>query len=382
MAVEAPVKTQHRSEGALRSLLDYSVDGIVLVDERAAILEWNPAQEQITGLTRDEVRGELLFDVFFGLMPTDQRTVPTYASAKHGIHQYLRYGSAPGFDGTVEAEIVRPDGSRRVIEIRYFPIQRNGRFRAASITRDVTERRLLEQAEINMARMKEEFISNISHGLRSPLQGLIGNLELIAEVDNLGSQEVRAAFNRAHASAHRLANLVEDMTAALAFESTVELALEEVDLRKLIVDAVESTRKQAAEKGVPIAFAPEADPPRVQASQPWLLQAVQILIRNAVRMSGVGSPVVVTAAAQNGEVTVRVIDQGPGIPSGEEQAVFAKRAPGLVPGEDEPDARELELYLSRKIIEAQGGTIGVESQLGVGSTFYFSLPAAEFNSQA
>jgi two-component system phosphate regulon sensor histidine kinase PhoR len=275
----------------------------------------------------------------------------------------------------LEAEIVRSDGTRRLVELRYFPIKQNGGYKAASITRDVTARRLLEQAEIEMARMKEDFISDISRGLRSPLQGLIGNLELIAAAEDLGSEDARSALDRARRAARRLAGLVEDMTAAVAFESRVKLALEEVDLRRVIQEAVESAKVQAAEKGVSVAFAPKAEPPVVQASRPWLLQAMQALIRNAIRMSDAGSPVVVTAAAKNGEVTVQVIDQGPGIESDDERAVFAKRAPGLLPGEDGPETRELELYLSRKIIEAHGGSMGVKSQLGVGSTFYFSLPA-------
>lgn len=376
MTVEAPVGPKPDEQSVLRSLLENATDGIVLIDEQAVIRAWNPSQAAITGLGPDQVLGESLFDVLFQLMPQQHRSVPAYQLARQGIREYLRSSEAPGADRSMDLEIVRPDGSRRTVEIHYFPIH-TGSFRAGSITRDITDRRAIEQAEINTTRMKEEFIANVSHGLRSPLQGLIGNLELLEEVEDLDAKQVREALDRASGAAHRLAGLVEDITRALAFESPVALALEQVDLRMLIREAVESLKDVAAENGISIAFAPGADPPQVHASRGWLMQAVETLIRNAIRMSDAGSPVIITAGAQNGEVIVEVIDQGPGISREEEQAVFAMRPSGLLPGEDEPETRELELYLSRKIVEAHGGNMGVRSQLGVGSTFYFSLPAQE-----
>jgi signal transduction histidine kinase len=153
----------------------------------------------------------------------------------------------------------------------------------------------------------------------------------------------------------------------------IELNLEEVDLKRVIEEAVASLGELARRRGVPLAAAPEAELRPLQADRPRLLQVLHGLIGNAIRASEAGSPVLVTAAAQNGEVRIQVIDRGPGIPSGAEPELFAQV---LMPGEEGPGTGGPGFYLLRKIIEAHGGQLGVQSQLGVGSTFYVSLPVA------
>ncbi len=269
---------------------------------------------------------------------------------------------------------MRPDGRRGSLETRYFPVTGTSDARLACITRDVSERRRLEKAEMATIRAREQLILRVSERLRAPLEGLLDGLrQLQAEADGLGDRQT-AAIQRAAASASQISELVGGLAEASSFESGVELAMEEIDLRRIIQQALESVKVQAAEKGIPVAFSPDEQPPTVRGNGPRLLQAVLSLVRNAIRMSESGSPVIVTAVAQNGEVTVQVTDQGPGIPSSAVPQVFAKRAPGLLPGELGDDSGDLELYLSRKIIEAHGGRMGVRSQLGVGSTLFFSLP--------
>lgn len=363
-----------RREHLLRGILSNSADGIVLIDEYAQIQEWNPGQERITGIPRSEVEGEPLFDILFRLMPADRRTIEAYVQLKESLAEYLRNPNAPEFGQPIEGEIVRPDGRKRSVQSLYFPVRQNGDQKVACVTRDVTERRMLERAEIEMLRTREQFVASVSRGLREPLDELIAQLELLRSGDELDESEREVVRHRAYASAAQLSELVSALTQASRFESGIELAMEEIDLRRILQQALDSVQQQAEEKGVPVAYSPNPDSPTVRANGPRLLQAVMSLIRNAIRMSESGSPVIVTAVAQDGEVTVQVTDQGPGIPSAAEPAVFAKRPPGLLPGEQQSDSGDLELYLSRKIIEAHGGHMGMRSQLGVGSTFYFSLP--------
>ncbi|MGH2619922.1 MAG: PAS domain-containing sensor histidine kinase [Anaerolineales bacterium] len=356
-----------------RTILEDAADGIVVIGEFAQILEWNPAQVRITGITRQQALGEPLFDVLFRLTPPEHRTIAGYIETKEHISDFLLHGEQAALASPIESEIVRADGSRRVVESRHFRIQGGGAPRAGCITRDISARKRLENDQLEVVKMKEEFVSKVSHSLRGPLQGLLGNLDTLKSEVPLSEDERALALDQAIRAANRLASLVVGLTMTTGLKAGVELKIEEVDLKRIIEDAVGSLSELAARKGVPLAYAPEADLRPVQADRPRLLQVLHGLIGNAIRASGAGSPVLVTSAAQNGEVTIQVIDHGPGIAFGAEPELFSQV---LMPGEEGPGTGGPGLYLLRKIVEAHGGQMGVQSQLGVGSTFYFSLPAA------
>jgi len=373
MELEHELTRRPISEPAERSVLDSAADGIVLIGEFAQILAWNPAQERITGITRQQAIGEPLFDVLFRLTPPEHRTIAGYIQTKERISEFLLLGEYAELVGPIEAEIVRADGSRRVVENRYFPIHESDDIRAGCITRDISARKRLENDQLEVVKMQEQFVSKVSHSLRGPLQGLLGNLEVLKSGEPLSEAERAQALDQAIRAANRLASLAVGLTMTTGLKAGLELNLEEVDLKRIIEDAVASLNDLARRKGVPLAYAPEAELRPLRADRPRLLQVLHGLIGNAIRASEPGSPVLLTAAAQNGEVRIQVIDRGPGIARGAEPELFAQV---LMPGEEGPGTGGLGFYLLKKIIEAHGGQLGVQSQLGVGSTFYFSLPAA------
>lgn len=354
-------------------LLASAADGVMLIGELAQILEWNPAQEQITGITRRQAIGEPWFDLLFRLTPPEHRTIAGYIQNKQRFSEFLLNGENAELAGSIEAEIVRADGSRRVVEYRYFPIQESDGIRAGCITRDISARKRLENDELEVVKMKEQFVSKVSNSLRGPLQGLLGNLEVLKSDEPLSETERAQALDQAIRAANRLASLAVGLTMTTGLKAGLELNLEEVDLKRIIEDALASLNDLARRKGVPLAYAPEAELRPLRADRPRLLQVLHGLIGNAIRASEPGSPVLLTSAAQNGEVRIQVIDHGPGIARGAEPELFAQV---LMPGEEGPGTGGPGLYLLKKIIEAHGGQMGVQSQLGVGSTFYFSLPVA------
>jgi signal transduction histidine kinase len=153
----------------------------------------------------------------------------------------------------------------------------------------------------------------------------------------------------------------------------VQLDMDEVDIHSVIDQALASLKPTADQRAIRLAYAPSNPPGRVRANAGRLKQVLVHLLENAIRISGSGSPVLVTSHAEQDELIVQVIDQGPGIPAELESTVFEKGGPGN--GAWAAGGAGLGLYLCKRIIEAHGGTIGVHSQLGVGSTFFFSLPA-------
>jgi signal transduction histidine kinase len=151
--------------------------------------------------------------------------------------------------------------------------------------------------------------------------------------------------------------------------------MEEVDIGSVIDQAVRALKEMADERAVKLAYAPSHPPHSIRANAGRLKQVLVNLLENAIQISASGSPVLVTSHAEEQELIVQVIDQGPGIPAELEPAVFEKHGPGNGSQPALPGSTGLGLYLCKRIIEAHGGKIGVHSQLGVGSTFFFSLPA-------
>jgi protein-histidine pros-kinase len=371
-SVQSIERASLTDEGLLKGILQNSQDGIVLIDDQGRILEWNPAQERITGLTRDQVLGEPLPDVVFHCFPPEGRSVHSYIRNKTMIEALLR-GELPEWMSQIfEHEIVRADGGRRVIQISYFPLEGGNGPVAGSIARDVTAQREAERAKRRVLQRKDEFVGSVSHSLRNPLHSLCGFLELLQAGKATDPARQQDLLERALGEARHMASLVNELIDVEGFESGgVQLNMEEVDIGAVIDEAVTSLKEMAERRAVKLAYAPSHPPQAVHANPGRLKQVLVNLLDNAIRISASGSPVLVTSHAEQDGLIVQVIDQGPGISAELEPAVFEKGASsgGAAGGTG------LGLYLCKRIIEAHGGTIGVHSQLGVGSTFYFSLPA-------
>jgi len=134
-------------ERKLRGLIEHSPDGIVLCDEQGQIVEWNPAQERLSGLSRSEALGRPIWDVQLSLMPDERKTAVSYERMRNIMTRFLRTGEGPQLQPSMEVEIKRPDGSRAFMQNTAFIIRTETGFMVGTLSRDVTERRRAE-AEI------------------------------------------------------------------------------------------------------------------------------------------------------------------------------------------------------------------------------------------
>jgi len=232
----------------------------------------------------------------------------------------------------------------------------------------------LAEAE-QAARVKGEFLANMSHEIRTPLTSILGFASLLAEKD-LGEEAGRYAHRVLGASRNLLA-LVNDVLDFSKLEAgRLEIKPHAGRPEECGRDVVELFAPQAAEKALGIDFAGEGLPAAVTADFDRVRQVLMNLVGNAVKFTSAGS-VRVSAAydAAAGLLTYRVADTGPGLDAAAQAKLFQRFSQVDASVSRAHGGSGLGLAISRGLVEAMGGTIGVESLSGAGATFWFTVPA-------
>ncbi len=232
--------------------------------------------------------------------------------------------------------------------------------------------RALKQLE----RQRDSLVHMIAHDLRSPLTGITAYLELVeVQLTKAGHTEVIADVREARDNARMLSEMVSDMLDVSRFEDgAMPLKLVAVDLREVVGKAVAAIRW--ATGPVEVEFLPPDHPVRGLADERVTERVVANLVGNAAKHTPKGKRVRVEVINQDHRPSVRVIDCGPGIPAEYHDRIFEKF--GQVEGGARMPGRSsgLGLTFCRLAVEAQGGQIGLRSEVGAGSTFWFELPGA------
>jgi PAS domain S-box-containing protein len=287
----------------------------------------------------------------------------------------------------------RPDGTERTIEAR-GEVELDARGRVAHLVgtgRDVTERRvmedrlraqseeLVEQNRRVMAadRKKSEFLANMSHELRTPLNSVIGFSELLFD-GRVGpmTAEQKDLLADVLTSARHLLDLVGDVLDIARLETGhLTLRRETVDLGDLVEETVGSVRVDAARRGLRLRAQVAPDAGTVVTDPSRLRQVLVNFLSNALKFTPEGGSVTVRAAgAGDGLYRVEVADTGIGIRAEDLPRLFEEFEPLDASASKRYPGTGLGLALSRRIVVAMGGTIGVDSAPGKGSTFRAVLP--------
>ncbi|OKH36843.1 hypothetical protein NIES2119_15595 [[Phormidium ambiguum] IAM M-71] len=265
--------------------------------------------------------------------------------------------------------IIRPDGSLRWIRDRAFPIlNESGEIiRIAGIAEDITEQQQIEQ-------IKNEFIGIVSHELRTPLTAIQMSLGLLQTgVYNNNPEKFQRMLNIALLDTNRLVNLVNDILDLERLEAgraTLEKTIcQAADLMQQAVNGMEALATSEQ-----ITLEINDSDALVWAAKDAIVQTLTNLISNAIKFSPPNSTITLNAEAQTDMVLFQVRDRGRGIPADKLDIIF-----GRFQQVDASDSREkggtgLGLAICQSIIQQHGGEIWVESTLGKGSTFFFTLP--------
>jgi two-component system phosphate regulon sensor histidine kinase PhoR len=258
-------------------------------------------------------------------------------------------------------------------------VELDGITAAAGILGAAIQKKRGEDAEKRVAQMKDDFIATVSHELRTPLFALQGFLDLLRS-GKVQHEATRQEFLATAAqNAQRLMALVNDLLDISRLESgRTKLDLTSVDIGELISETLESLRSLVSDKQITLIHdIPEAPAAlTVVADRAKLRQVLVNLVGNAVKFSDPRESVVVSAALDGDNVKIAVTDHGPGIAREDLPRLFSKFYQAEKPLTRTTGGAGLGLYISKQIIEAHGGVMGVESVLGEGSTFYFVVPTA------
>lgn len=344
------------------SILESVGDGIYGIDMQGRIVFVNQVGARLMGYTHEEMEGQDLLTLLGHARadgsPYRVEDSPIYAA---------RRAAAPI---RARDEVFRhKDGHPVPVEYVACPMLSNGRVTGVVVAfQDVTERRRLD-------RMKDEFISTVSHELRTPLTALRAALGLIAGGALEKRPEKRSQMmDVAIGNCDRLVRLVNDI---LDFErmgaGRLPMRFQEIEAKDLLRRATDLQHPSAQKAG--IGFLIDAGPLTLWVDEDRILQTLGNLISNAIKFSPRGSDIVLRAKAQSAtEAILSVEDRGRGIPPEKLDIIFER-----FQQVDASDSRDmggtgLGLAICRNIVRQHGGRIWVESTVGKGSAFYFTVP--------
>jgi len=341
------------SEVRYRTLFDSTNDAIFIHDMGRKFLEVNRVLCELTGHSREEL---------LQMMPTDINS-PEYARLlPDRITQLRRVGHA-----FFEAAFVRRDGTVAPIELSSRIIEYKGKPAVLAVARDITERKQME-------RMKDQFVSTVSHELRTPLTSIRASLGLLASgVSGTLPEKGQRMLEIAVTNTDRLVRLINDILDSERLASgKTPMEKKTCNAGQLVTQAADVMKPLTEKAGISLSV--ESQDAALWADPDRIAQALTNLVGNAIKFSPKGGRIWVTAERKENQMVFKVRDEGRGIPPDKLGLLFER-----FQQVDASDAREkggtgLGLSISRSIVEQHNGRIWVESTVGKGSTFFFTVP--------
>lgn len=268
-------------------------------------------------------------------------------------------------------------GSRHYFEARFITYDDD---RILSTIRDITlqEKMMTELVEAKekaeeMNEIKSNFLANMSHELRTPLHGILGFAQILSE--EINDEELQKMANVIYKSGNRL---LETLNLLLSFSKTetskIEIVLSDINIKSLFEESIEIFRPFSESKGLEVSLELSKENIKIHSDERLLREIINNLLNNAIKFTEKGGIFVKGHIESNGSITLSIKDTGIGIPINKHEQIFQEFRQ-----ESEGLSRNFEgtglgLTLTKRYVEILGGSISVESEVGVGSIFTINIP--------
>jgi PAS domain S-box-containing protein len=356
------LRTEQEEAEKNSAIVEGIADGVLLADSDGIIIQFNSAAERILDLPRDNVVGQTLFKLtgLFG------GSGSKWAQAIHDWAQDPERHPAGAF---LEERL---DLGKRVVSVHLSPVHIGERFLGTvSVFRDITK-------EVEVDRIKSEFVSNVSHELRTPMTSIKGFADLLLMgVVGLPTEPQKGFLLKIKANADRLSQLVDDLLNISKIDAGERLNLELVEVGPIINNVVSTleakTEHQRKNMKVTVDIAPLLPP--IKGDPQKLTQIINNIVDNAFNYTSAGGSIDIKAHEEGDRILISVKDTGIGIPE-----EFRSRIWQRFERYDEHAlvmdvaGTGLGLSIVKELVAMHNGDVWFESELGKGSTFFISLP--------
>ncbi|MEK6751022.1 MAG: PAS domain S-box protein [Chloroflexota bacterium] len=353
-----------RQKQFFESLVSNSPVAIVILDNSEEIVSINPAFENLYGYKNVEIVGKKLDDLI------------TTAETRAEAAQYTQQVMSTSIHGIAKRR--RKDGSLVDVELFGVPVIVAGeRLGALAIYHDITEIVRAQQEAEQANRSKSEFLANMSHEIRTPMNGVIGMLELA--LDTPLNNEQQDYLQTSLKSAEALLTLLNDILDFSKIEAgKLELEAINFNLRNLVEDVGYALARRAQDKGLELVCLVHPDIAHVlHGDAGRLRQILTNLVGNAIKFTHQGEIVIRAEAVEDNtshaKIHFSVQDTGIGIPHERQAAIFDRFTQADGSTTRKYGGTGLGLTISKQLVEAMNGEIGIKSESGMGSDFWFDI---------
>ena len=351
--LDETIRTLTEERNLSTAILGSMVEGVAVVNGSERLLFANQGFAGILNLKFPPKSGSALVEIV--------RQTELIEAVRHVLHGESR----------VEAEIVTGTLRQKYFAATVASVRAGDTLGAVLVLHDITELRRLE-------RVRRDFVANVSHEFRTPLTAIQGFAEtlLAGAIDDAQNRVRFLEIILEHA--RRLARLTEDLLRLSQMDSDrLELEIDEVSVSQIVDSCLATAQHRALENGLNLSVKIPSNLPTVAGDRRRLAEVLQNLLDNARQYTLPGGEIVLSAEAHALEVVFTVSDTGIGIPRTDQSRIFERFYRVDAARSREAGGTGLGLAIAKHLIEAQGGRIWVESELGKGSHFHFSVPVFE-----
>ncbi len=348
--LDRTIRTLTEERNLSSAILGSMVEGVAVVDGSERLVFANPGFAEILGLDVPPQAGSALLEVV--------RQTELIEAVRRVLKGEPR----------VETEIVTGTLRQRFFAVTVASVRAAETSGAVIVLHDITDLRKLE-------RVRRDFVANVSHEFKTPLTAIQGFAETLLG-GAIEDQQNRVRFLEIILEhSQRLARLTDDLLRLSQMDADrLELEIHRLNVSQFVESCLETAQRPAAERNLRISVHSPERLPDIAADRRRLAEVLQNLIDNAIQYTPPGGQIQISVEADPSEVTFTVADTGIGIPQAEQPRIFERFYRVDAARSREVGGTGLGLAIAKHLVEAHGGRIWVESEVGQGSQFHFTVP--------